>query len=208
MRIHRIGLVTGLLLAAQLAGSGCIMIPKIEKRNVRLAVSQAATVPLHASGSSNMISGSSQVNLRDSLNFARAIQDAGINVSKVDTIVVTKIEYRVAQKDATPGRAISSALVNIGVSGGSSTPLITSFSHAADVVTPWTRADLNAAGTAQINTMLAAVLRELKGGPAANENITCTLSGQSLPINVATNFWYEIRLTFSISGTVETDVPN
>jgi hypothetical protein len=208
MRIHRIGLVAGLLLAAQLAGTSCIFIPKIEKRNVRLAVSQVLTVPLHATGATNTIAASTSVNLRDSVDFAQIVDDAGIDVSKVDTIVVSKVEYRVAVKDATAGRAISNATVNVSVAGGASTPLVTSFSGAADAVTPWTRANLNSSGTAQLNAMLGAVLRELKGGPSANEHVTCDLGGQSLPISVATDFWYEIRLTILVSGTVETDVPN
>jgi len=85
VRIHRIGLVAGLLLAAQLAGTGCILIPKIEKRNVRLVVSQYATVPIHAVGAINTgtFAGALAGNLGDVVSIRQALDNAGIDAIMV-----------------------------------------------------------------------------------------------------------------------------
>jgi hypothetical protein len=211
VRIHRIGLVTGLLLAAQLAGTGCILIPKIEKRNVRLVVSQYATVPVHATGAINTgtFTGSLSGNLGDIVSIRQALDNAGIDVSKVDSVVVGKIEYRVSTADATPGRQITAAQVQVSTSGSALTDLIVGFSHPAGAVTPWLRADLTPAGVARLNALLSAVVREIRfGSPAADQRIGYSVSGVSAPTTTATDFWYEIRITLLISGTVETSVPN
>jgi hypothetical protein len=210
VRIHRIGLVAGLLLAAQLAGTGCILIPKIEKRNVRLVVSRIATVPLHATGATNTISAASTVNLRDSIDLAAAVSDAGIDAAQLDSVVIGKVEYRVVSKDATAGRAIDHANIQVraGRTTGAYTDLILDFSHPADAVTPWTRAPLASAGVTELNQMLAAILAEIKTGTPANENLGYTLTGASAPTTTATDFWYEIRLTILMSGRIKTDVLN
>ena len=211
MRIHRIGLVAGLLLAAQLAGTGCILIPKIEKRNVRLVVSQYATVPIHAVGAINTgtFAGALAGNLGDVVSIRQALDNAGIDVSKVDSVVVGKIEYRVSVPDATPTRQITAGHVQVSTAGGALTDLMVGFSHSAGAVTPWLRADLTPAGVAKLDALLSAVVREIRfGSPAADQRIGYSVSGVSAPTATATDFYYEIRLTLLISGTVETSVPN
>lgn len=181
MRIHRIGLVAGLLLAAQLAGTGCILIPQIEKRSVRLVVSRIATAPLHATGATNTISAATTINLLDCMDIAAAVSSAGIDSSKLDSVVIGKLEYRVVIPDATAGRAITNGNIHVAAGGLALTPLIATCSHSADAVTPWTRATLTPGGVTALNTMLAAVLAELKGGALADEHLGYTVSGTSAP---------------------------
>jgi hypothetical protein len=207
VRIHRIGLVAGVLLAAQLAGTGCILIPKIEKRDVRMVVSQVATVPLHALGTGTTYSGSASVNLRDSVDIGAALASAGIDVSDVDSVVIGKVEYRIVAADANAARAITGGTLQVSAGGGSLTNLIVGFAHSAGAVTPWTRADLTPAGVNVLNQMLQAILTDLQGGATADEHIGYVVSGNSSPSGT-TDFWYEVRLTIMVAGNIQTDVLN
>jgi hypothetical protein len=208
MRTSRIALVAGLLLAAQVVGTGCILVPKLEDRNVRLVVARIATVPLHATGSTNTFAGANTVDLRDSVDLASAVDAAGIDLSKVDKVVLTKVEYRVVVADANPSRQITNGNVQVSVGSGSLTPLMTGFSHSAAAVTPWLTAPLNSAGVTQINNLLAAILTELQGGAAADQHIGYAVSGTSAPTSAATDFWYEIRITIQVSGTQAVKILN
>ena len=211
MRHNRIGLVAGLLLAAQLAGTGCILIPKIEKRNVRLVVSQVATVPLPATGSINSgtyTAGPGGISLGSVVDFQQALGDAGFDASQVDSIKIGKIEYRVSVADPTPSRAITNGHVQINVSGGPAVDLITGFTHSAGAVTPWLRAPVTTAGVQALNQLLAGILLQLQGGPNVLDNVGFAANGDSAPLNAATSFTYEFRLTILISGKVKTDVLN
>jgi len=206
MRIPRVGIVAGVLLLAQLAGTSCILIPKIVDRSVRMVVAQVASVPLHATGATNTIAGANVINLRDSVNIAQAVRSAGIQIDSVSSIVVSKVEYKVLSPDATPGRQITNGHIQVSAAGGAYTDLIVSFSHGAGAVTPWTRAPLTAAGVTQLNQMLASILAELKGGPTADEHIGYTITGTSAPTTTPTDFWYAIRVTFEVSGRLKTKV--
>ena len=208
MRIHRIGLVVGLLLMAQLAGTSCILFPTIVKRRVNLVVARIATVPLHATGATNSFTGNNTVNLRDSIDLAQAVSDAGIDIENVDKIVVGKVQYRVVVADLTAGRQITAGNVKVAAGGGALTDLIVGFSHAADAPTVWLTAGLNSAGVTQLNQMLASILAELKGGASADEHIGYSVTGTSAPPTTPTDFWYEIRVTLLISGKIDTKVLN
>jgi hypothetical protein len=211
VRIHRIGLVAGLLLAAQLAGTGCILIPKIEKRNVRLVVTQFATFPIHATGAVNsgVFSGTLSGNLADIVSIRQALDDAGIDASKVDSVVIGKIEYRVSVPDPNSTRQITAGHVRVSTAGGALTDLMVGFSHSAGAVTPWLRADLTPAGVAKLNALLGSIVREIRfGSPVADQRIGYDVAGTSAPVASQTDFTYEIRLTIMISGLVKTDVLN
>jgi hypothetical protein len=206
VRIHRIGLVTALLLATQLVGSGCILIPKPEDRVVSLVTGGSLIVPLHASGQQNLSADSKTINLRDSLDLKSVLANAGIDADSVKSITIQSVQWRILTPDPTASRTIyGSILVGTGASAAS-TPLISNFSGNAGAVTDWQTATLNSNGMALLDTWLAAILADLKGGPQADERISYAETGTSAPTAVNTNFDYEVKLTLSMVGNVKTTV--
>jgi hypothetical protein len=206
MRIHRIGLIAALLLATQLLGTGCILIPKIADRVVSLVTGGSIIVPLHAGGSTNLSADAKTINLRDSLDIAAVLKNAGVDADSVTSITVQSVQWRIVNPDPTAGRTINgSILVGTGALGATST-LISNFSGSATAVTGWQTATLNSAGMSQLNLLLAAILTELHGGAMADERISYAESGTSSPTSVNTNFDYEVKLTLSIVGKVKTKV--
>ncbi len=206
MRIHRIGLIAALLLATQLLGTGCILIPKIADRVVSLVTGGSIIVPLHAGGTTNLSADAKTINLRDSLDIAAVLKNAGVDADSVTSITVQSVQWRIVTPDPTAGRTINGTiLVGTGAQGASSA-LITNFSGSATAVTGWQTATLNSAGMSQLNLLLAAILTELHGGAMADERISYAESGSSSPTSVNTNFDYEVKLTLSIVGKVKTKV--
>lgn len=206
MRTTRIALLSTVVLVAALANTGCITVPQVKDRKVDLATTVPVTLTLHASGTTNLDNTTHSVNLRDSVDFKQAVDDAGIDASDITRITLSKIQYRVTIPDANASRAITGS-INVQVGGAGSLAALASVTSApANAVTGWITPTVNAAGVTQVNNMLAAVLTELHGGALANENVTYNDTGTSAPAGVATDFYYQVRLTFTIVGKVKTKV--
>jgi hypothetical protein len=206
MRIHRMVTIAAVLLVAQVFGTGCVLVPTIKDRVVELVTGAQTAVPFHAQGSINAYSDSKTINLRDSVDVASVISDAGIDVSDVTSITLSGVAYRITVADPTAGRQITNAQVAVAVGGNSSANLVSSFTAKADAATGWITPALTAGGVTQLNNLLAAILAELKGGAPANEHITYTVTGNSTPSATPTNFQYELRISLSIVGKVKTKV--
>lgn len=208
MRLSRILLATALLAGAQALTSGCILFPKLEDRVVELATNGSVAAPFHATGVINSFSQSKSIDLKDSLDVAKLLDDAGIDVANVESIKLAAVSYRITQADPTSGRKIQHGHVSFQRSGGPAVDLASEFEANADAVTGELTPTLNAPGVAEVNGMLADLLAQLKGGPVANTAFTYALSGNSVPSDVNTDFVFEFRITVSIVGTVKTKVIN
>lgn len=199
------------LILTMLVGQGCLLLPEIEKRVVELAVGGSTTQEFSAIGEINTINDRDTVDVRTAIDLPGLLDNAGIDLSDVETIAFAGAAYRVTQQDPTANRAITGGTVTIqrGL-GGAETTLISNFNVAVNdpANANFQPATLNSAGVNVVNQILNDILTELKGGaPATNTLVITHVSGNSTPA-VATNFKYELRLDVSIVGTVHVDVPN
>lgn len=200
------------LILTMLFGQGCLLIPEIEKRVVELAVGGSTTQEFVASGELNVHDKRDTVDVRTAIDLPSLLDNAGIDLSDVETIAFSGAAYRVTQQDPTANRAIQNGTVTIqrGLAGAE-TPLVDNFNVLVNdpANLSFQNTTLNSAGVALINQLLNDVLAELKGGPPATNTIVIThVHGDSSPGQIATDFKYEIRFDVSIVGTVHVDVPN
>jgi len=84
---------------------------------------------------------------------------------------------------------------------------VTDFTEMVNTVTDWKAGPLDAAGVAVINDLLSDLVDEANGGsPATNVTATFHVTGDSEPSGDPTDFVWEIRLYFSIVGTIHVDM--
>jgi hypothetical protein len=201
MRINRIWLPVVLLLASQTLG-GCVLFPELKDKIVDLVTGTSVKVSFPVNGLIDVYNDSKTINIRDSVDIGKVINDAGINISDVKSITVSGVAYRITQADTDPSRQINGA-VQVAASGGPLTNLIDNFNAACGKKTGWNKVTLDPAGVTQLNHLCAAILAELQGGPAADEHLGYSVAGTSTPIGVNSDFAYEIRLTINIVGKVK-----
>lgn len=196
-----------LALALSTLGSGCPVIPQIKDRIVELAVGGSTIAEFVASGVINTYDDTKTVDLHDGLDLAQIIDDAGVDVSDVESVKLSGVSDRVTVPDPNPGRTIANGTVTIQRAGGAVTPLVTGFNVNVNSVTSFQTATLDPAGVAVLNALLADLLAEVKTGtPASNTMVTYHVSGQSQPTGVETNFTWELKVDVSILGTVKVKV--
>ena len=214
MRTTRIWLPAVLLVAASLVGNGCILLPEIQDRVVELAASgstsaefsipanTAETLPLDLSKVVAIGAGTS-------LDLKQILDDAGVDVSTVKNVKISKVEYAITNGDTYTGRTVQGDLT-VDVGGGVQ-PLITGFSTQVDAKTPYQTPTLQTAGVNALNSILGQVLTGLKAGGSPTLSATFKLAGSTTPNTDATryiNFHYAVKITVSMVGTVKVSVPN
>jgi len=208
MRRFRFWPQMALVTALAVMNGGCLLIPQLKDRVVELAVTGATVVEFHASGLINTFDEVKTIDLRDSVDLAGILDDAGIDVSNVTNISLSGVAYRISVADLEPSREIVNGTVTVTRGGGTEQTLVTAFNAAAGSVTDFTTATLNAAGVTQLNNLLDEWLAELQGGAPANTVFSYHVSGDSSPSAVNTDFYWQIKITISITGTVEVSVPS
>ncbi|HVP14116.1 MAG TPA: hypothetical protein VMS88_01155 [Terriglobales bacterium] len=202
MRTNRFWIPAASALLAVVA-SGCLVVPQIKDKVIDLVTGSEVIAPFTTFGSTDIFTQTATVDLRDFLDIAGILDNAGIDVSDVKSITVSGVSYRIIRAEA--GRTITSGDVLVGVSGAAPTDtLIADFSGSAAAVTDWIYPRLGVAGVTQLNDLLAGIVHELKTGTPVDQRVSYTVHGVSTPVGVDTNFDYEIRLTVSIVGTVKT----
>lgn len=208
MNRTRTTLLTAALALVAMTSTSCLIIPEIEDRVVELAVSGSATTEWTSSGTLNNHDDLTTLDIRDFVDIAQSLEDAGVDIENVQRIALAGVSYRTTQPDPTAGRQIVNGQVTFQRSGGSEVPLVTSFTEDVNSVTTFKTATLSPTGVAQINALLEELLAELQGGPPANTVFTYHVTGQSVPGNVGTDFKWELRLDLNMVGTVSVEVPN
>jgi hypothetical protein len=216
MRIQRIALAAALLLAAQLltTSSGCITVPKLVDRTVQLVASGSVTVPFHAGsqptgpGIINTFSDTKTIDIKSEVDLASVLSDAGLDVSDVKDVTLAGISYRVTKADPNAARKINGDVqVTVTAATNVATDLIKGFSANAGATTGWITPTLNKPGVDELNTLMKKILANLKGGAAVDEHLKYSIiNGTSTPLNIASDFDYELRLTLNIVGTVKTKI--
>jgi hypothetical protein len=211
MRTMKVLKSLAVLLVAFLAmGSHCPLVPEVEERTVELAVAGATSVQFHAQGEINVIDETESVDVTGDLDVLAIVEDAGIDVSEVEEIKVSGVSYRVVKKDPSVDRQINGGTVTIARAAGPTTPttpLITNFNEGVNFVESYKTAPVDPAGITLINGLLADLLAEAKGGPAAtNTVLTYRIQGNSIPSDETTDFIWEVKLHVSMVGEVHVDV--
>ncbi len=202
MRTHRIWIPAALLLLAQTFGAGCLLAPQLKDKAVDLVTSGEVVTTFVALGTINTFDATQTITIRNEFDVAKALDDAGIDVSDVKSITLSGVSYRITKAQA--GRTISDGQVTVRWAGGATQPLISTFEADAGAVTGWITPTLNPLGVTVVNQMLAAIVTELHGGAPAADELTYGVSGTSNPLDTNSDFEYQFRLTISIVGTVKT----
>jgi len=215
MRKNALLSLLALVLTALTVQGGCVIIPEVNSKIVELVASGVACDTLEAIGVINNHDDTDVIDLSD-LDIPQILDDAGINVSDVDSIAVFGITYMTTQPDPNPAREIVNGQVTVqrGMLSGSTftptsaeVPVIVNFNEIVNSVTADKTAPVSAAGVQLLNDLLTDLLAEAKGqGPIDDSAIQYHVTGQSLPQDVPTNFKWRICVKVNIKGTVEVDV--
>jgi hypothetical protein len=203
MRARKVLSLAVLALTAQVMASGCLLFPELKDKVVELATSGTVTADFHAQGVINSYTEIKTIDIRDSIDIAQVLDDAGIDVADVKSVTLGGVAYRITGADPTTGRQITNGSITVQRQGGLAEDLVANFTANADAVTGWITPTLDPAGVTELNNLLADILTELQGGAAANEVITYTVSGNSVPVDVSSDFTYQLRLTISVVGEVK-----
>ena len=205
-KIHGLELA-GLVIAALTLGSGCPNVPKLEDKVVELAAGGSTSVIVEAQGEVNVHDATDTVNVKQQLDLAKIVHDAGIDVTDLKDVRVAGVSYRVTRTDPTPNRRIVNGVITVRRVGGAEVQLVTNFNVDVNGATGYQTATLDPAGVAVLNGLLADLLAEVRDGiPATNTDVIYHVTGQSTPSGIATNFQYEIKLDVTILGTVKVKV--
>jgi hypothetical protein len=208
-----------LSLTALTVQGGCVIIPEVNTKIVELVASGTACDTLTSLGTINNHDETDVIDLKNGIDIQQALEDAGIDVSEVTEIAVWGVTYKTTQPDPTAGRQIVNGNVTVErgsyipisqtfmPDGGGAVDLITNFNIDVNSVTTDQTAPIAAAGITLLNQILNDCLEEAKGnGPASNTAIRYHVTGQSLPMNVATDFKWRICVKLNMKGKVEVDV--
>jgi hypothetical protein len=201
MRVNRIWIPAALVLLALTSGTGCLLFPQLKDKVVDLVTGGSVAADFQARGSTNVYSETKIIDIRDSIDIRKVLDDAGIDVEAVKSITLGGVSYRITK--AQPTRQITNGTVMVQRSTGPMDTLVVNFIGDAGSVTGWITPTLHAAGVAQLNDLMADILTELQGGALADEVITYHVSGTSEPAG-DTDFDYQLRITISIVGEVKT----
>ena len=208
--MRRFRFLTQMALVVALAGmnGGCLLIPQMEDRVVELAVGGSTTATFTITGSDTQADETDVVDIASEIDVAGILEDAGIDASNVTHIALAGISYRIVRADADPSREILNGNITIQRGAGSVENLVTGFSASPGATSGFTNVTLDPAGVAVVNGILDDVRTSLPN-PAANTVTTFHLTGDmtSNSGNPA-DFDVEIKVTISITGTIEVSVPS
>jgi hypothetical protein len=192
-----------LVLALAVTNGGCVLIPEFKDRIVELAVGGTTSAVFTVQGNTTAVDETQILDVGSELNLAQILSDAGIDVSNVTNITLTSVAYRIVRADPDAALEITNGNITIQRGGGSVDPLVNGFTAAPGAVSGFQNVALDPAGVATINTMLGDILAALPGAPA-NPTATFHLTGTSTG---PTDFDFELKITVSITGTVDVRVP-
>lgn len=187
-----------LVLCLGLTGETCI-----EEKGIDLVVGANVTALFEARGSENVYSDDTVVNLTEDADIQQILEDNGF-----DDKVLGRIEsafYRVVKQDAgAEDRTISG---QITVDGNTLIEYQSVWVN-DPALADWTPVPLTQAGVDYINDRLEEYFQDIfLGNPPTEPVVTFSTSGTSTPMDVDTNFDWEIRLKLTLVGKKYVDVP-
>lgn len=192
------------LLALPLMGESCT-----KEKLIFLAVGIDTTAGFVASGSTNVLDDTNQIDVKEDLDLTGVLDDNDIAAEEVNSVKVSRVYYRVTVPEA--GRTITDGDVTIQRNGVSSPmALVSNFTGDASAATDWIEITdrLGSGAVTMLNTFMAECLTEAKGGaPVQNTTFTYSVTGTSNPVNVGTNFEWELKVSFLVDASQTVEVP-
>lgn len=207
-----------LSLTALTVQGGCVILPEVKTKIVELVASGVACDTLTSLGEINNHDDFDVVDFKYGIDIQQALEDAGIDVSEVTEVAVWGVTYKTTQPDPNGAREIVNGTVTVQrgsynpisdtfTPSGAEVELISNFNVVVNSVTSDQTAPVSADGITLINQILNDCLNEAKGlGPAPNTAIQYHVTGQSLPMDVPTDFKWRICVKVNMKGNVEVDV--
>lgn len=200
-------IVIYMALGTLLLGAKCPGIPSTEEVELTLVTEEFIEFKFEARGSLNVDSGTETIDIND---IRQELDDAGVDLSLVDTLRVASVEYGALHPYTdVPDRRIVNATVSVErTDTGASAVLISGLS--ADVVPLLgilVPAPINAAGIAFLNDLMDDILVALRTGFPTEFEVAGSSSGVSEPTEETTHFDWRVRIYYHISGRVLTEVP-
>lgn len=215
MRRNALLSLLALVLTALTVQGGCVIIPEVKSKLVELVAAGTVCDTLHADGVINNHDDVDYVDLGD-LDIPTVLDDAGIDVSNVDSIAVFGITYKTTEPDPNDAREIVNGQVTVQRGTGTGAAfvpttaevvVISSFNQVVNQATTDQTAPVSAAGIALLNDLLQDLLDEARGqGVVVDRVIRYHVTGVSNPQDVPTDFKWRICVKVNIKGEVEVDV--
>jgi hypothetical protein len=200
--------IFGLLGAVILLGAGCFPIPSIKEKVVELVATSSVAADFVAQGSVNALQDTITVALDDSLDLAGLLGDAGIDSNEVVSISFAGASYEVLVPDTVPSRTIENGTITVQREGAAAaTDLITDLSVPVAVTGYEETVVMEAAGVAVIDGVLQDLLLAFKAGTTVPDaEMTFTVSGESHPIDQASDFRWRLKLYVCVVGQLKMDL--
>jgi len=212
MKAYRLLPIAVIALAGLSLGAGCPTVPSLKDRVVELALGASTVQTIQAIGIVNVYDQIGSEDLVADVDIQKVLNEAGIDASKVKSIKLAGISYRVTVPDPHAGRNITGATVSAGrgpgpAAGPTPTPLITNFSQNVDAVTGWTKAPLDPNGVHLIDGILTDIVALARDGtPVPNPVLSYHVQGVSNPTDATTSFTWQLKLDLTIVGTIKVTV--
>lgn len=196
-----------LALGVILLGAKCPGIPETEEVEITLVTEEFIELTFQARGSINVDSG---VAILDVDELRRELEDAGVEISRIDTLRVAAVEYGVvAYNEGPQDRQIVNGTVTVErLDTAASAVLIDGLNAMVypllGLLVP---APIEPGGIDFLNDLLADVLAALKSGGVSGFEVAGSSSGVSEPQERETNFDWRVRIYYHVSGRIQTEVP-
>jgi hypothetical protein len=191
-----------------LQGAKCPSIPEMKTVEMTLVSQQSVDLPFEARGSFNTASGAEMIDIEE---LRQDLLDADVEISQVDTIVVSAIEIGVtAYNEPATDRRITGGTVTLTRTDlGTSQVICTNVDlQVYPLLGKLEPAPVDPAGIAFANALLADVLHALKYGGPSEFEVSATASGVSEPVDRETNFDWRVRVYYEVMGRREVEVPD
>lgn len=200
-------------LALPLTASTCTTDKDVD---VVVGVPTEVQVDIQSSGGQNHHNNTRAIDLKNELDLAGALDDAGVSASDVKSIAVTQIFYRIvspqAGKQETNGHVeITRGTLNGGLFTGG-TAVVVADGYGADLGTlspDWIDiTNTLKPGITVLNGLATDLLNELKNGtPAQNTAILYNVSGDVTPSSTPTLVGWKIKIVFQVVTTKSFSIP-
>jgi hypothetical protein len=203
----RIGFYAALFVMLQ--GAKCPQIPETKDVEITVVTEQYVELAFEARGNNN-IDDDSDIAVIDITEIRQDLEDADVDPSAIDTLVVSGVLYGVTANGEEPNtdREIVNGMLTVTRADLDSTATI--FDDVDVAVYPLLGklepAPIQPDGIAFINDLLADVLAAVKTGAPPTFEVQGHVSGQSLPLERETNFDWRMRIYYQVTGHTEVEM--
>jgi hypothetical protein len=203
-----------LALALPLTASTCTETKPVD---IVLGVPTEIELTINSSGGQNYHEDTDAVDLREDLDLASELDDAGIDANDVTSIKVVQVFYEITGPQA--GKSVENGDLQVArgtISGPTFTvsdgPVTVASGYALDLGTAspdWIDiTDTLRPGISILNDLAADLLVELKGGTTAqNTAVQYHVSGDVVPGDTATNVAWKLKIVIQVIATKDFEIP-